>query len=71
MLNIFQAIKLYKKFNKAYKESKKLMKENKKVLNETKKAVATLQTDFYSLTVLLPAYKDLYEEVKEIVKNAF
>lgn len=70
-LNIFQKISLLNKINKAYKASKKLIDSKKGLAEEIKKIIANLKADFEALVALLPDFKEVYNEIKAIIENAF
>lgn len=70
-LNIFQKICLLNKINKAYKASKKLIDSKKGLAEEIKKVIANLKADFEALVALLPDFKEVYNEIKAIIENAF
>ena len=70
-MNIIRAYQLYRKFNKAYKASKKAIDSKQGLAEEIKKVIANLKADFEALVALLPDFKEVYNEVKAIIENAF
>lgn len=70
-MNIFQKISFLRKVNKAYKASKKLIDSKKGLAEEIKKIIANLKADFEALVALLPDFKEVYNEIKAIIENAF
>ena len=70
-LSIFQKIVLLNKINKAYKASKKLIDSKKDLNKEVGKVLLNLKADLEQLSVLLPEYREPYNEIKVIIENAF
>lgn len=70
-MNIIQKIKFLGKVNKAYKASKKLIDTRKDLAKDIKKVFESLKADLEALVALLPDFKEVYIELKEIIENAF
>ena len=69
-MNLIQKIKLLNKLNKAWRASKKLIDSKKGLADEVKKVLANLKADLEALVVLLPDFKEVYNEEKKIIENA-
>lgn len=70
-MNIFKAIKLYNKLNKAYKASKKLIDSKEGLAKEMRKIIADGLLLIDRCAGILPEFKNTFAELKKIVKNAF
>lgn len=71
MFDFIKKIKFIGKVNKAYKASKKLIDAKKGLAEEVKKVLGNLKADVEALVALLPDFKDVYIEIKEIIEKAF
>jgi len=70
-MNIIEAYKLYKKFNKAYKASKKILDSKQGLAKETQDAIIELRAAAQKFVNLFPDYEDVYLDLEEIAKDAF
>lgn len=70
-MNIFKAIKLYNKFNKAWKASKKLLDSKQGLAKETQDAIIELRAATQKFVKLYPDYQDVYLDLEVIIKDAF
>lgn len=68
-MNFFKKISLANRVLTAYKGVKELAETNKGKGEEVKKILDNLKADFEALLALLPFLKDLFNEVKELLKN--
>ena len=71
MFDFIKKIKFIGKINKAYKASKKLIDSKKGLAEEVKKVLGNLKADVESLVALLPDFKEVYIEIKDIIEKAF
>jgi hypothetical protein len=70
-MNIFKKIALVNKIKKAIKKSKKMIDENQGLATDVKNRLHYLVCDIEEMINLLPQFKPIYKEVKEIVKEVF
>lgn len=70
-MNLIQKIKLARKINKAYKASKQLIDSKQGLAKEVQKALLSLKSDLYLFATLLPDFKEVAEELKAIIDDAF
>ena len=68
-MNIFQKISLINKIKKAIKKSKKLIDEKKDLAEKVRKHLDNILGEVQELLRLLPAFREVYFEVLEIVEN--
>lgn len=69
MINVFQAIGLYNRANKAVKKSKKLIDSKKDLAEKVRKHNENIMAEFQELSHLLPDLRNVYFEVVEIIEN--
>ena len=69
--NLIEAIKYYKKFNKAKKEIKKLIDEKQGYVKEVRKAVEDLQKAILNFANILTPYKDIALDIINKIENIF
>ena len=67
-MNIFKKLILLNKISKAYKKAQKLAKDNSELGIDFQKAIVNLKADLEILAGLLPSFKDLVNDIKELLK---
>lgn len=67
-MNIIKKIILINKISKAFDDVKKVIDNNHDLTQDVKKVVGNLKVDVEALVVLLPSLKEIYKEVKDILK---
>lgn len=67
-MNIFKKISLINKINNAIKQAKKIRESNSKLADDLEKALLNLKADFEVLASLLPSLKNIYVDIKELLK---
>ena len=67
-MNIFKKISLINKINRAIKQAKLIREKNSQLADDLEKALLNLKADFEVLTGLLPALKNIYIDIKELLK---
>jgi len=68
-MNIFKAIGLANKIEKAIKKSKTLIDTKKDLAEKIRKHIENIMGEFQELVRLLPDLRNVYFEVVEIVEN--
>lgn len=69
MMNIFKAISLGKKIEKAVKKSKKTIDSKKDLAEKIKKHLGVILDEVRELSKLLPEFKSVYIEILDIIDN--
>lgn len=70
-MNIFKKIALINKVKKAFKKAKTMIDNNQGLAVDVKNRLHYLVCDIEEMINLLPQFKPIYKEVKEIVKEVF
>ena len=70
-MNIFKKISLIHKTKKAIKKAKTMIDTNQGLAQSVKNRLHYLIADIEELIGLLPQFKPIYKEIKEIVKEVF
>ena len=70
-MNIFKKIALIHKTKQAIKKAKKMIDTNQGLAQSVKNRLFYLVSDVEELIGLLPQFKPIYKEIKEIVKEVF
>ena len=68
-MNIIKKLILVNKLSKAFKEAKNRLDTKKGLVKEVKAVVESLKQDVEKLVELLPEFKSVYTEIKEIIKG--
>lgn len=68
-MNIFKKISLANRVLSTIKSVRELAESNASKAKEVKKVLDNLKADFDALLALLPFLRDLYNEIKELLKN--
>lgn len=68
-MNIFQAIGLYNRANKAIKKSKKLIDSKKDLAEKVRKHIDNILSEFKELSSVLPDLRNVYLEIVTIIEE--
>lgn len=68
-MNIFKAIGLYNKIEKAIKKSKTLIDSKKGLAEKVRKHIDNIIGEVQELVRLLPDLRNVYLEIVEIIEN--
>lgn len=68
-MNIFKAIGLYNKIEKAIKKAKKLIDAKQGLAEKVKKHIDNIMSEFQELVRLLPDLRNIYFEIVEIIEE--
>lgn len=68
-MNVFKAIGLFNKIEKAVKNSKKIIDAKKGTADQVKKIINNICGEIQDLIRLLPDFRNIYFEILEIIEN--